>query len=161
MYALQFFSLFVNNNYTLVKFLKTASLCDIAQICVFYVASLPSLSDMPGVERIDRTRQSSSVLEFAQWREAKKESSRRETKSGGKGKGWNCLLVWRELLFGNIFGPNISGKHIALSSNDLLAHPGKRTGKIELQQACSREILKIYDEAIREVLNGKIKRGAL
>lgn len=36
---------FINNNYTLVTFLKTASLYDIAQICVFYVASLPSLSD--------------------------------------------------------------------------------------------------------------------
>lgn len=71
------------------------------------------------------------------------------------GKGRNCLFVRRELLFGKIFG---TGKHIAPTS---LARAGKRTGKIELQRARLREILKIYGEAVREVLNGEIKWGTL
>lgn len=49
------------------------------------MASLPFLSDTPGVGRIDRTRQSWAVSEFAQRREAKKELEGRGKERRGEG----------------------------------------------------------------------------
>lgn len=143
MYALQFFSLFVNNNYTLIKFLKTASLCDIAQICVFYVTSLPSLSDMPGVERIDRTRQSSSVLEFAQWREAKKEFAERETKSGGKREGVELSSRTARAAFWKYIRAKYFGQTHRVVEQRLACAPRKTHRKNRITSALARNIKNI------------------
>jgi len=98
--VLHFFFLFVNKNYIFGYIFKFAF--PMWRICRLWVTCL---------ELRDRMRQSLPVSEFAQQREAKKEfAGRDKERRDGKEKGWNYLLVRREMLFGNIFGP---GKHIA------------------------------------------------